>query len=110
VIVRTSLGINEALILACLCSGGDASVADIAERLEGDDFGRKIDDGSIYVALQRMAERGYVSARKTRVVSTDGRPRDIGIYRISDEGTLAMQKFQREAGAVNRLRIAFGGA
>jgi len=100
---------NEALILACLIAGAPATVADVAERLEGDDVGRKIDDGSIYVALQRMAERGYVTVGKTRVVSADGRPRDVGVYRITGAGEGMLKQFGREAGALQRLRASFGG-
>jgi DNA-binding PadR family transcriptional regulator len=108
--MRTSLGMNEALILACLLGGSNATVADVAERLDGDDFGRRIDDGSIYIALQRMTERGYLTAGKARVISADGRPRDVGIYRITGEGARALEQFAHEAMAVQRLRASFGGA
>lgn len=102
--MRVVLGMNEALILVSLIGTGDATVADIAARLEGCDLGRRIDDGSIYVALQRMAERGYVRMRKTRVISADGRPRDVGAYRITGDGTKAVQQFSREARALTTLR------
>jgi len=102
--VRGVLGINEALILASLIGADDATVADIGARLEGCDLGRRIDDGSIYVALQRMAERGYVRMRKTRVISADGRPREVGAYRITGEGHRAVQQFGREARALTELR------
>jgi DNA-binding PadR family transcriptional regulator len=104
-----TLGINEALILASLVAG-EATVAETSERLESYDFGRRIDDGSIYVALQRMAERGYVRMRKKRVVSADGRPRNVGVYHISSAGQDAVRQFAREAGAVRRLRAAEGHA
>ena len=104
-----TLGLNEALILAALVVG-DATVAETGERLERHDLGRRIDDGSIYVALQRMAERGYVRMRKKRIVSADGRPRDVGVYRISSAGNDAVQQFTREARAVQRLRAAEGYA
>jgi DNA-binding PadR family transcriptional regulator len=102
--MRGVLGINEALILTALTDGGSATVADIATRLENCDLGRRIDDGSIYVALQRMAERGFIRMRKTRVVSGDGRPRDVGIYRITGSGCDAVEQFSREARALTSLR------
>jgi len=105
--MRNLLGTNEALILAALCSGSEATLAEIAERLDDDMIGRNIDDGSIYMALRRMAERGYVTIRKTNVVSADGRPRDIGIYKITKSGAHALAKFSHEAAAVSRLRIAY---
>jgi DNA-binding PadR family transcriptional regulator len=100
---------NEVLILASLVVG-EATVAETSERLESHDFGRRVDDGSIYVALQRMAQRGYVRMRKKRIVSADGRPRNVGVYRISNAGRDAVQQFTREAGAVRRLRAAEGHA
>ena len=97
---------NEALILAALGSGSEATIADLAARLDDNDLERKIGDGSIYIALQRMVERGYVTSRKTRVVSGDGRPRDIGVYQITGQGLTAVQRFDRDAQAVLRLRAA----
>jgi hypothetical protein len=57
-----------------------------------------------------MAERGYVRMRKKRVVSADGRPRNVGVYHISSAGQDAVRQFAREAGAVRRLRAAEGHA
>lgn len=102
--MRGVLGMNEALILASLGVTGDATVADIAARLERYDLGRPIDDGSIYVALQRMVQRGFVRMRKVRVISGDGRPREVGAYRITGDGSKAVQQFGREAQALTTLR------
>ena len=82
--------------------GFDASNPDLMHR--------DIDDGSIYVALQRMAERGFVTIRKTRAPSADGRVREIGVYKITAEGARAVDVFAREAAAVTRLRLAPGTA
>jgi DNA-binding PadR family transcriptional regulator len=69
---------------------------------------RAKDGRSIYVALQRMAERGYVAGRKTRAVSADGREREIGLYVITGAGQCAVDQFAREAAAVRSLNPAFG--
>jgi hypothetical protein len=42
--------------------------------------------------------------RKTRVISADGRPREVGAYRITGEGHRAVQQFGREARALTELR------
>ena len=102
--VQKQLGMNEALILACLSAGDEATVAEVAQRLAGDSFGRTIDDGSIYMALTRMTSRGYVTARKIPVVSSDGRTRQIGTYMIASAGARALAQFTREAQAIPRLR------
>ena len=101
--MKTTLGINEALILAALSSRGECSVAQVAERVGKN---RDVDDGSLYVALQRMAERGFVGRRKVRVRSADGREREVGAYKITAEGTDALDRWEREAHAVTRLRTA----
>lgn len=101
--MKTTLGINEALILAALASRGECSVAQVAERVVED---RDVDDGSLYVALQRMAERGFVTRRKVKVRSADGREREVGAYKITGQGTGALDRWQREAAAVTRLRTA----
>jgi DNA-binding PadR family transcriptional regulator len=106
--VKTTLGMNEALILACLSGCQDSTVAALAAQLEADDRGRKVDDGSIYMALQRMGQRGFVTMRKERVTSADGRPRDIGVYRITGAGSGALDQFLAETDSVGRLRLAMG--
>lgn len=106
--MRTSLGPNEALILSALCANSEASVADLAARLEAANIGRPVDDGSIYVALQRMTDRGYVASRKVKVVSADGRTREIGRYTITAAGETAVTQFLREANAVRYLHPIVG--
>lgn len=99
---------NEALILACLSGGQESTVAAVAAQLEADERGRKVDDGSIYMALQRMGQRGFVTTRKERVTSADGRPRDIGVYRITGAGSRSLDQFLAETEAVGRLRVVMG--
>lgn len=94
---------NEALALTALESGDELSVADIAKRLSAVDVGRAIDDGSLYLALHRMSQRGMVSVAKRTVTSRDGKPREIGYYAITLEGKRAVSQFVREANAVARL-------
>lgn len=100
--VKNTLGINEALILASLGRADGQTIADIAKHVEPH---REIYDGSIYVALQRMAERGYVTSSKARVTSADGRRRDIGVYQITAEGQRAIDQWANEAAGVTRLRL-----
>ena len=80
------------------------SVADVALRLENAELGRSIDDGSIYLALHRMSQRGLVSVVKRSVVSADGRPREVGFYEITDAGQKAVSQFVADSTAVIRLR------
>jgi DNA-binding PadR family transcriptional regulator len=94
---------NEALILSALEAGEALSVAQVAGRLEATDMGRSIDDGSIYLALQRMGERGMVTSERRAVVSADGKQRVIGFYSITGAGRQAVQQFLREANAATRL-------
>jgi DNA-binding PadR family transcriptional regulator len=101
--VQKTLGINEALILAALTGGAESSVAEVADRVVRV---RDVDDGSIYMALQRMTDRGLVTRRKERVRSADGRDRDIGKYRITGEGSRALASWEHDTQAVTRLRTA----
>jgi DNA-binding PadR family transcriptional regulator len=101
--VKNVIGPNEALILAALEGGDELSVAEVAERLGRVDVGRPIDDASIFVALQRMTERGFVSSSKRSVTSRDGRSRSVRCYVILAEGQRAVRQFQREAAGVNGL-------
>jgi DNA-binding PadR family transcriptional regulator len=105
--MRTTLGINEAYILAGLETAKELTVAGVAERVEGD---RDIDDGSIYVALQRMIARGFVTMRKIRTASADGRVREIGVYAITGEGARTLDEFTAQVAGLTRLRLSASGA
>jgi DNA-binding PadR family transcriptional regulator len=94
---------NEALILTALEAGDVLSVAGVAARLEGADIGRSIDDGSIYLALHRMTQRGLVTSERRTVTSADGKQREIGFYSIGNDGRSAIAQFLREANAATRL-------
>ncbi len=93
---------NEALILTTLEDGHACSVAEVATRLSSLDIGRSIDDGSIYLALKRMSERGFVSVTRSTVISADNRSRMIGFYAVTSQGRHAVNQFAREASFVNR--------
>jgi DNA-binding PadR family transcriptional regulator len=99
-----SIGPNEALILTVLQSLDALSVADVALRLEEAELDRSIDDGSIYLALYRMSQRGLVSVVKRSVISADGRSREVGFYAITEAGQKAVSQFIAESRAVIRLR------
>jgi DNA-binding PadR family transcriptional regulator len=101
--MRISLGMNEALILTVLEAGDAMSVADVAGRLSSLDIGRSIDDGSIYLALHRMSQRGMVTASKRFVTSGDGKQREINFYTMCAEGQHAVTQFLREATAATKL-------
>jgi len=94
---------NEALILTTLDDGHASSVADVARRLSTLDIGRSIDDGSIYLALKRMSERGFVSVTRSTVISADNRSRVIGFYAITPQGRQTVNQFAREASVITRL-------
>jgi DNA-binding PadR family transcriptional regulator len=102
--VGRSIGGNEALILTVLLSLEALSVADVALCLEKAELGRSIDDGSIYLALHRMSQRGLVSVVKRSVISADGRPREIGFYAITEAGQKALSRYDADSSAVVRLR------
>jgi DNA-binding PadR family transcriptional regulator len=100
-----SIGANEALILTVLQSLDALSVADVALRLEkAEILVRSIDDGSIYLALYRMSQRGLVSVVKRSVISADGRRREIGFYAITEAGQKAVSQFEADSRAVIRLQ------
>jgi len=89
---------NEALILRVIslasAAGDDprgVTVSRIAELLLARTHPRTIDPGSIYIALRRMAERGYVSLTKVRTAARDGRIRDVAFYKMEPEGEAALQ-------------------
>jgi DNA-binding PadR family transcriptional regulator len=107
--VPALIGVNEALILASL-TAGEGTIAQIAERLEKGLDPHEIGDGTIYVALQRMIARGFVTRRKDILVAADGRPREVGHYRITDAGSAAMSAFERKAAAVPIVRLSPAGA
>jgi DNA-binding PadR family transcriptional regulator len=101
-----TLGLNEALILSALAGNPGQSISDIARRLEKADLSRSIDDGSIYIALRRMGERGLVTQTRGKVTSADGRQREIGFYTISAAGASAVGEFQRDVSRLPRLSAA----
>jgi DNA-binding PadR family transcriptional regulator len=101
--MRQALGMNEALALTALESGDALSVADVVSRLASVEIGRSIDDGSVYLALHRMSQRGMVVGSKRAVLSADGRQREISFYAITPEGRRAVAQFIQEANAVSRL-------
>ncbi len=100
-----TLGLNEALILSALQGAADQSIADVAKRLAAAGLSRSIDDGSIYVALRRMVDRGLVTQRRNLVLSVDGRKREIGFYAISAAGKDAVHQFHHDASAIPRLNL-----
>lgn len=86
---------KEAVILSLLCGDGELYGLELVRRSDG-----KIKRGTVYVTLQRMAEKGYVSSKqeeKSRYVS--GIPRRI--YRASGLGERAYQSWI-ESGTVSR--------
>jgi DNA-binding PadR family transcriptional regulator len=99
-----SIGANEALILTVLQPLDALSVADVALRLEKAELGRSIDDGSIYLALYRMSQRGFVSVVKRSVISADGRRRKIGFYAIMEAGQKAVSQSEADSRAVIRIQ------
>jgi DNA-binding PadR family transcriptional regulator len=104
--MQHALGMNEAIILSALEGREECSVAEVAQLLATVDIGRSIDDGSIYIALRRMTERGFVSVRRGKVISADNRPREIGFYAVTPQGSQAVQQFARESSAVQTLSLA----
>lgn len=98
---------NEAFVLAALF-GNERTIAEIAEALEQSEIRRSVSDGSIYMALQRMLDRGFVTSKKVSVISVDGRSREVGRYAITASGQRAARAFFAEAEALVRLRPALG--
>jgi DNA-binding PadR family transcriptional regulator len=98
-----TLGLNEALILTTMSSGDELGIAEIVTRLEDLDSGREIREATVYVALQRMGQRKLVVARKERVISRDGRPREVGAYKISADGLRAVRQFARETAPTRKV-------
>jgi len=98
-----TIGINEALILAALSAIENLAISDIAARLAPY---REVDDGTIYVALQRMIDRGFVTRKQSRAKSTDGRERDIAFYGITGAGSRVLAQFEAEASQVPKIRLA----
>lgn len=97
-----AIGLNEALILVALQTvETPARVSTAAELLRA--AGHPVGEPSIYVALHRMAACGFVFAAKRNLVGGDGRPRDIGFYRITRAGTSAAAAFARGAAAIRAL-------
>ena len=93
---------NEAIILSALEGQEASSVAQVARFLSALEIGRSIDDGSIYVALKRMCDRGFVSVKRSTVISADNRPREIGFYSITPQGHRAVSQFARESQVVSK--------
>lgn len=104
--MQHALGMNEAIILSALEGQDACSVADVARLLTTVDIGRAIDDGSIYIALRRMTERGFVTVRRGKVISADNRPREIGYYAVTPQGSQAVHQFARESRAVQTLSLS----
>jgi DNA-binding PadR family transcriptional regulator len=100
---KDALGMNEALILSALEHRPQSSIANVARVLEAAQFGRSIDDGTIYMTMRRMLERGFVTQQRRVVVSVDLRSREIGFYSITRAGIRAAKRFAHEASALERL-------
>lgn len=103
--MKHSIGLNEATILEILGQCGESTIGDIAQRTE---LVRAISEGAIYVALQRMIARGFVSIRKSKAISADGREREIGFYTISGDGMRVVDEYRLAANAFTKLRTALG--
>lgn len=102
-LMSDTIGLNEALILWALSGGNELRLAQIVERLNDTDDGQSIREATVYVALQRMAERGFVQTRKVRVVSRDERAREIGLYKVTDNGLSAARIYARKAQPLQSL-------
>ncbi len=101
--MKGSIGLNEALILSALEGGEALSVADVAQRFDAANVGRTVDDGSIYLALHRMTQRGLVNREARVATSADRKQREIGYYKIAAEGLRAIKEFGRSVDAMPRL-------
>ncbi len=102
------------MILGALSSRRERSVAEIAEQIECDarlhgEVDRDLSDGYIYVALQRMGQRGLIEMRRAAARSVDGRHRQIGFYRISGAGEAALSQYLEQASRVRRVTAAVQG-
>jgi transcriptional regulator len=101
-------GTLEMLILKTLARGGDRHGFEIAEAIEraSTDILR-VEEGSLYPALQRMLVKGWVAGEWGR---TDGNRR-ARYYRLTAAGRRQLDReveaYQRVAGAIARvLQIA----
>jgi DNA-binding PadR family transcriptional regulator len=102
--VTNTVGLNEALILTALEGRSDMPIAEIAQAVEA--AGRFIDDGTVYMALRRMLERGFVTQERRTVISADKRPREIGFYAVTPAGKQAAAGFAADVAALGRLVAA----
>jgi len=99
--MKDTVGLNEALILTALRNRPGTSIAEIAREVEA--AGRFIDDGTIYMALRRMIDRGFVTQERRTVISADKRPREIGFYTVTPVGDAAASRFAHDVAALGRL-------
>lgn len=90
-----SLSKTEQLILELLIASGEAYGLEIVKRSGG-----KVARGSVYVLLDRMEDKGYVSSREADAPPTGGLPRRI--YQPTGLGQRVLRIY-RELDALRRV-------
>ncbi|WP_415402897.1 PadR family transcriptional regulator [Tateyamaria sp. SN3-11] len=79
-----SLSQKEYVILDLLRSGSEMFGLEMVKASDG-----ALKRGTIYVTLQRMAEKGYVKSRQEKNPTDPGMPKRV--YKISGEGSAVLR-------------------
>lgn len=95
--------LGQLLLLALVQCGGEASGLDLGDALK-ERTGRDVLPGGIYTIMERLRERGLVSAfTGERASERGGRRRKF--YRLEPEGRLALARAYRQ---VHRMAEGIG--
>lgn len=92
--VTPKIGPTEAAVLNALTR--PSTVAEITDRLTD----QRLDDPAVYIALRRMLNRNFVTRESVTVTAADRKQRTVGRYRITGQGSEALDAHKLE---VSRL-------
>jgi DNA-binding PadR family transcriptional regulator len=91
---------KEGLILRLLTeAGGESYGLDLVKR-----SGKKLARGTVYVTLDRMEGKGYLSCRRESLSQSDSQAISRRLYRLTGLGQRVLAAAQQWAGALEGVR------
>ena len=96
--IRVPTGLQFAILSAIPMLGADACGAILAKTLNKN-ADRKIGTATVYLALSRLNEKGYLNSQAKKVIQGQGRPRRV--YVLSATGKQALEAGRKFYGISN---------
>jgi PadR family transcriptional regulator, regulatory protein PadR len=105
--MAAALGEFEVLVLLAVLHGGELAYAPVIRAAIAERTGRSVSRGSIYVTLDRLEAKRYLSSRVDGDAASPGRPRRY--YQVAARGLLALRAALRSVERMRKgLELALG--